>query len=164
VEIVSLQNRRTVLPPGERGQICVSGPQVMLGYWRQAEATRNCLIGGRLHTGDIGWMDADGFLYFMDRLKEVISVHGYKVYPRHVEDAIRLHPAVTDVAVIGVPDPIRGQAPKAYVVLAKGTQLSEDDLQAFLADKLSPAEMPRLFEFRGVLPKSMAGKVLKRAV
>jgi len=164
VEIVSLRNPRTVLPPGERGEICVSGPQVMLGYWRQAEATRNCLIGGRLHTGDIGWMDADGFLYFMDRLKEVISVHGYKVYPRHVEDAIRLHPAVTDVAVIGVPDPIRGQAPKAYVVLAKGTQLSEDDLQAFLADKLSPAEMPRLFEFRGVLPKSMAGKVLKRAV
>jgi long-chain acyl-CoA synthetase len=164
VEIVSLQNPRTVLPPGERGEICVSGPQVMLGYWRQAEATRNCLIDGRLHTGDIGWMDADGFLYFVDRLKEVISVHGYKVYPRHVEDSIRLHPAVTDVAVIGVPDPIRGQAPKAYVVLARGTQLSEDDLQAFLADKLSPAEMPRLFEFRDVLPKSTAGKVLKRAV
>jgi long-chain acyl-CoA synthetase len=81
-----------------------------------------------------------------------------------VEDSIRLHPAVTDVAVIGVPDPIRGQAPKAYVVLARGTQLSEDDLQAFLADKLSPAEMPRLFEFRDVLPKSTAGKVLKRAV
>jgi long-chain acyl-CoA synthetase len=164
VEIVSLQNPRTVLPPGERGEICVSGPQVMLGYWRQAEATRNCLVGGRLHTGDIGWMDADGFLYFVDRLKEVISVHGYKVYPRHVEDSIRLHPAVTDVAVIGVPDPIRGQAPKAYVVLARGTQLSEDDLQAFLADKLSPAEIPRLFEFRGILPKSTAGKVLKRAV
>ena len=164
VEIVSLQNPRTVLPPGERGEICVSGPQVMLGYWRQAEATRNCLIDGRLHTGDIGWMDADGFLYFVDRLKEVISVHGYKVYPRHVEDSIRLHPAVTDVAVIGVPDPIRGQAPKAYVVLARGTQLSEDDLQAFLADKLSPAEIPRLFEFRGILPKSTAGKVLKRAV
>jgi long-chain acyl-CoA synthetase len=164
VEIVSLQNPRTVLPPGERGEICVSGPQVMLGYWRQAEATRNCLIDGRLHTGDLGLMDADGFLYFVDRLKEVISVHGYKVYPRHVEDSIRLHPAVTDVAVIGVPDPIRGQAPKAYVVLARGTQLSEDDLQAFLADKLSPAEIPRLFEFRGILPKSTAGKVLKRAV
>jgi len=164
VEIVSLQNPRTVLPPGERGEICVSGPQVMLGYWRQAEATRNCLIDGRLHTGDIGWMDADGFLYFVDRSKEVISVHGYKVYPRHVEDSIRLHPAVTDVAVIGMPDPTRGQVPKAYVVLARGTQLSEDDLQAFLADKLSPLEIPRLFEFRGDLPKSAAGKVLKRAV
>ena len=74
------------------GEICVSGPQVMLGYWRQAEATRDCLIGGRLHTGDIGWMDADGFLYFVDRLKEVISVHGYKVYPQHMEDSI---PTVT---------------------------------------------------------------------
>ncbi len=164
VEIVSLQNPRTVLPAGERGEICVSGPQVMLGYWRQPEATRNCLIGGRLHTGDLGLMDADGFLYFVGRLKEVISVHGYKVYPRAVEDAIRLHPAVIDVAVIGVPDATRGQVPKAYVVLAKGTQLSEDGLQAFLADKLSPLEIPRFFEFRGDLPKSAAGKVLKRAV
>jgi long-chain acyl-CoA synthetase len=163
VEIVSLQSR-TVLPAGKRGEICVSGPQVMLGYWRQAEATRNCVIGGRLHTGDLGLMDADGFLYFVDRLKEVISVHGYKVYPRNVEDAIRQHPAVIDVAVIGVPDPIRGQTPKAYVVLAEGTQLSEDGLQAFLADKLSPFEIPRLFEFRGDLPKSAAGKILKRSV
>ena len=164
VEIVSLQNPRTVLPPGERGEICVSGPQVMLGYWRQAEATRNCLIDGRLYTDDIGWMDADGFLYFVDRRKEVIIVHGYKVYPRNVEEAIRQHPAVIDVAVVGVPDPIRGQAPKAYVVLAKGTQLSEDGLQAFLADKLSPVEIPCVVEFRNRLPKSAAGKVLKRAV
>ena len=163
VEIVSLQSR-TVLPAGERGEICVSGPQVMLGYWRQAEATRNCLIGGRLHTGDLGLMDAAGFLYFVDRLKEVISVHGYKVYPRSVEDAIRQHPAVIDVAVIGVPDSIRGQAPKAFVVLAKGTQLGEDGLKAFLADKLSPREIPRLFEFRGNLPKSAAGKILKRSL
>ena len=164
VEIVSLENSRTVVPSGERGEICVSGPQVMLGYWRQAEATRNCLIGGRFHTGDLGSMDADGFLYFVDRLKEVISVHGYKVYPRNVEDAIRQHPAVIDVAVIGVPDPIRGQTPKAYVVLAKGTQLSEDRLQAFLTDKLSPREIPRLFEFRGELPKSAARKILKRSL
>ena len=163
VEIVSPRSR-TLLSAGECGEICVSGPQVMLGYWREAEATRNCLIGGRLHTGDLGSMDADGFLYFVDRLKEVISVHGYKVYPRNVEDAIRQHPAVIDVAVIGVPDPIRGQTPKAYVVLAKGTQLSEDRLQAFLTDKLSPREIPRLFEFRGELPKSAARKILKRSL
>jgi long-chain acyl-CoA synthetase len=164
VEIVSLQSPPTVLPPGERGEICVSGPQVMLGYWRQVEATRHCLIGGCLHTGDVGWMDADGFLYFVDRLKEVITVHGYKIYPRNVEDAIRLHPAVLDVAVIGVPDPARGQAPKAYIVLAKGAQLSEAALQSFLADKLSPVEIPRFVEFCGDLPKSTIGKVLKRAV
>jgi long-chain acyl-CoA synthetase len=164
VEIVSLQSPRTVLPSGERGEICVSGPQVMLGYWRNAEATRNCLIGGRLYTGDLGWMDADGFLYFVDRQKELISVHGYKVYPRNVEDAIRQHPAVADVVVIGVPDLTRGQVPKAYVVLAEGAQLSEDTLQAFLADKLSPLEIPHLVEFRRDLPKSTMGKVLKRAV
>ena len=164
VEIVSLENPRKVLPNGERGEICISGPQVMLGYWRAPKATRNCLIDGRLHTGDVGWMDADGFLYFVDRLKEIISVHGYKVYPRNVEDSIRLHPAVIDVAVIGVSDPIRGQAPKAYVVLAEGAQLSEGEIQAFLADKLSPIETPRLFEFRTDLPKSAAGKILKRSV
>ena len=135
----------------------------MLGYWRAPKATRNCLIDGRLHTGDVGWMDEDGFLYFVDRLKEIISVHGYKVYPRNVEDSIRLHPAVIDVAVIGVSDPIRGQAPKAFVVLAKGAQLSEGEIQTFLADKLSPIETPRLFEFRTDLPKSAAGKILKRS-
>ena len=164
VEIVSLEKPLRVLPTGERGEICVSGPQVMLGYWRESNATRNCLIDGRLHTGDLGWMDADGFLYFVDRLKEIISVHGYKVYPRNVEDSIRLHPAVIDVAVIGVPDPIRGQAPKAYIVLAEGKQLSEDEIQAFLADKLSSFEIPRFFEFRSDLPKSAAGKILKRSV
>lgn len=164
VEILSLQTPRTVLAAGEAGEICVAGPQVMLGYWRQAEATRACLIDGRLHTGDIGSMDGDGFLYFIDRLKEVITVHGYKVYPRVVEDAIRLHPSVAQAAVIGIPDPVRGQAVKAYVVLAPGTGLTAEGLRAFLADKLSPIEMPRLIEFRDDLPTSAAGKTLKRAV
>jgi long-chain acyl-CoA synthetase len=164
VEIVSLESPHAVLPPGEVGEICVSGPQVMLGYWRQAEATRRSLIDGRLHTGDIGRMDNDGFLYFVDRLKEVISIHSYKVYPRNVEDAIRQHPAVIDVAVIGVADPNRGQVVKAYIVLAKDTQLSEVGLQDFLADKLSPVEIPRFIEFCEDLPKSTTGKVLKRAM
>jgi long-chain acyl-CoA synthetase len=136
----------------------------MLGYWRQAEATRKSLVDGRLHTGDIGRMDEEGFLYFVDRLKEVISTHSYKIYPRNVEDAIRQHPAVLDVAVVGMPDPTRGRVVKAYVVLAEDTRLSEVALQDFLADKLSPVEIPRLIEFRTNLPKSTTGKVLKRAV
>lgn len=164
VEIVSVEDAHTVLPAGEVGEICISGPQVMLGYWRKAEATRKALVDGRLHTGDIGRMDDDGFLYFVDRLKEVISTHSYKVYPRNVEDAIRQHPAVIDVAVIGVPDPIRGQVVKAYVVLTKDTRLREVELQDFLADKLSPMEIPRLIEFCRDLPKSTTGKVLKRVV
>jgi long-chain acyl-CoA synthetase len=164
VEIVSLHGPRKVLLSGDRGEIRVSGPQVMLGYWRNPEATRNFLNDGHLYTGDIGWMDANGYLYFVDRLKEVINVHGYKVYPRNVEDAIRSHPDVIDVAVVGVSDSARGQVPKAYVVLTRGTDLSEVELQAFLTDKLSPIEIPHIFEFRRDLPKSAAGKVLKRAV
>lgn len=164
VEIVSVERPDVMLPLGEVGEICVSGPQVMLGYWRQAEATHRSLVDGRFHTGDVGWMDDHGFLYFVDRLKEVISTHSYKVYPRNVENAIRQHPLVIDVTVIGLPDPKRGQVVKAYIVLAKDTQLSEVELRDFLADKLSPVEIPRLIEFRGSLPKSTMGKVLKRAV
>ena len=164
VEILSTQDPGLVLPPGELGEICVSGPQVMLGYWRQPEATAECLLGGRLRTGDIGRMDADGFLYFIDRLKEVITVHSYKVYPRIVEDAIRLHPAVAAVAVIGVTDPRRGHAPKAYVVPTPGALLTDEALRTFLADKLSPIEIPRFIEFRASLPKSAAGKILKQAL
>lgn len=164
VEIVSLEAPRTLLPAGEVGEIRVSGPQVMLGYWRNAEATHDCLIDGWFHTGDVGRMDADGFLYFVDRLKEVIVVHGYKIYPRKIEDAIRLHSAVAEVAVHAVADPIRGEVPKASIVLAEGAALSEGELRAFLADKLSPIEIPRLVEFRRELPRSAAGKVLKRAV
>jgi long-chain acyl-CoA synthetase len=162
VEIVSTQDPPVALPAGEVGEICVSGPQVMLGYWRQPEATAECLVGGRLRTGDLGRMDTDGFLYFVDRLKEVITVHGYKVYPSIVEDAIRLHPAVAEAAVLGVADPIQGHAPKAYVVPTRGTLLTEEALRAFLADKLSPIEIPRSIEFRASLPKSAAGKILRR--
>jgi len=164
VEIVSLETPQMVLPADQLGEICVRGPQVMLGYGRPTEATRDAIVDGRLHTGDIGRMDAAGFLYFVDRLKEVITVHGYKVYPRNIEDAIRQHPLVSDVAVIGVPDPMRGEVPKAYVVGAKGVQLSSDELRAFLADKLSPIEIPHLIELRSELPKSATGKILKRAV
>jgi long-chain acyl-CoA synthetase len=164
VEIVSQRDRTAVLRAGEIGEICVSGPQVMLGYWRQAEATRDCLVAGRLYTGDVGWMDADGYLYFVDRLKEVITVHGYKIYPRIIEDTIRRHPAVSEVAVTALPDSIRGQVAKADIVLVKGSELSRKQLRGFLSDKLSPTEIPRIIDFHDALPKSAAGKVLKRRI
>jgi long-chain acyl-CoA synthetase len=160
IEIVASDG--TVLAPGEIGEICIAGPQVMLGYWRQPEATRACLANGRLRTGDIGRMDEDGFLYFVDRLKDVVTVHGYKVYPRIVEEAIRLHPAVGEVAVAGVPDAARGHIPRAFVVLRPGAVLTAEDLRTFLGDKLSPVEIPHSIEFRTDLPKSAAGKTLKR--
>lgn len=149
------------LPAGEIGEICVRGPQVMLGYWRRPEATRDAQSDGWLHTGDLGRLDHDGFLYFVSRRPEVIAVRGYKVYARTVEEAIRPHPAVADVAVVGVPDPARGEVPMAFIVLREGMALDPVALRAFLTDKLSPIEMPRNFEFRADLPKSAFGKVLK---
>ena len=164
VEIVSIEDHETALPSGEVGEICVRGPQVMLGYWKQPMATQGCMTSGRLHTGDVGRMDGDGYLYFVDRLKEVIVVHGYKVYPRLVEEAIRAHPAVAEAAVVGIADETRGHVPKAYVVCRAGATLSAETLLGFLSGHLSPIALPREIEFREALPKSIAGKILKRSL
>jgi long-chain acyl-CoA synthetase len=161
VEIVSLEDGLTVLPPGALGEICVTGPQVMSGYWQRPDETENCLRNGRLRTGDIGRMDEDGYLYFVDRLKEVIVLHGYKVYPRMVEDALRTHPSVLEAAVIGVLDETRGHAPKAFVVLRPGKQVTAEALQSHVAERLSATSVPREIVFRASLPKSVAGKVIK---
>lgn len=164
LEIVSLEDRRTVLPSGSVGEICVSGPQVMRGYLKQPAASDEALFEGRLHTGDVGRVDHEGFLMFVDRLKEVIVVRGYKVYPSQVEGAIRQHPAVAEAAVIGVPDPERGEVPWAYVTAVPGQNVTAAELLAFLSDKLSPMERPRRIELCATLPHSPIGKVLKRAL
>ena len=149
---------------GERGEVCIAGPQVMAGYWKRPEETAATIIDGRLHTGDVGYLDADGYLFVTDRLKEMINVGGYKVYPRMVEEAIYLHPAVAECAVIGLPDPYRGETVKAFVAPQAGKVLTESELTDFLADKLSPIEMPRLIEFRAELPKTAIGKIEKKAL
>ncbi len=164
VVILSTEPPQRILPPGEIGEICVRGPQMMRGYWQQPDATRAVLRGGWLHTGDLGRIDADGFLYFVSRRPEVIVVRGYKVYARVVEDAIRRHPAVAEVAVVAMPDPVRGEVPKAFLVLKPGATLDAAGLQAFLRARLSPVEVPRACEFRTSLPKSPFGKVLKHAL
>src|SRR3546814_13151096 len=107
-------------------------------------------------------MDADGYFYLVDRLKEVIVTGGYKVYPRRVEEAIHRHPAVAEVTVVGIPDDYRGEVPKAFVCLKDGESLTLETLRAFLADKISPMEMPRQVEFRDVLPKTLIGKLSKK--
>ena len=162
VEIVSLDDRVTVLPAGQKGEICARGPQVMTGYWHRPEATAEAMKGGRFHTGDVGYVDADGYVYLVDRLKEVVVCSGYNVYPRVVEEALYLHPDVVEAVVIGMPDPYRGQTVKACVVVRAGSDLDADRLRAFLADKISPIEMPKQFDFRSSLPKSAIGKILKR--
>lgn len=162
VEVVSLEDRQTVLPPGQTGEICVRGPQVMGGYWGPSEDVGTRLHGGRLHTGDIGYLDEEGYGYIVDRLKQLIICSGYNVYPRAVEEAIHQHPAVAEVAVCGVPDEYRGETVKAYIVLRAGACLTGAELLAFLADKLSPIQQPKLIEFREQLPKSAIGKILKK--
>ena len=120
------------------------------------------MAGGHLHTGDIGYLDADGYLHIVDRLKDLIVAGGQHVYPRVVEAAIRGHPAVADVAVVGEADPVRGQIVKAFIVRAPGTTLPERDLRDFLSKRLSRFEQPTRIEFRTALPTSTIGKILKR--
>lgn len=162
VEITSIDEPSRVLPQGERGEICLRGPQVMLGYWKRSEESERTLADGRLHTGDVGYIDADGFVFLIDRLKDIILCGGYNVYPRHVEEAIYQHPAVAEVTVIGIPDPYRQQSPKAFVRLREGQSLTAQALTDFLKDKLSPIEMPREIEFREQLPKTLIGKLSKK--
>jgi long-chain acyl-CoA synthetase len=162
IVIRSLDDRDVEVPLGEKGEICLRGPQVMAGYWQRPEATAETLRDGWLHTGDVGFMGEDGYTYLIDRLKEVIVTGGYKVYPRHIEEAIHRHPAVAEVTVCGVPDSYRGEVPKAFVRLKDGEELTAEALHAFLADKLSPMELPRQVEFRDALPKTIIGKLSKK--
>lgn len=162
IEIVSLEDGKTALGIEEAGEICIRGPQVMQGYWNKPEETALVLKNGRLHTGDIGKFDADGYFYVVDRLKEMIISGGYNIYPRNVEEAIYLHPDVAECAVVGIPHPQRGQAVKAFVVKKEGSALSEIGLRDFLREHLASYETPGKIEFRDSLPKSMIGKILKK--
>jgi long-chain acyl-CoA synthetase len=162
IAILSLDEPRHPLPRGERGEICISGPQVMSGYWNKPDETARTLAGGRLHTGDVGYLDEEGYLFIVDRIKDVIIASGYKIFPRNVEEAIYLQPAVAECVVIGKADPYRGQTVKAFVVRRPGTSLTAEGLRQFLADKLSPIEMPKEIEFRESLPKTLIGKLSKK--
>ncbi len=162
-EVVSL-DRRTVLPPGETGELTFEGPQVMTGYWNRPDATAETIIDRRLHTGDVGRVDEDGYVFITDRLKEMIIASGFKIYPRNVEEAIYAHPSVKECAVIGVGDPYRGQTVKAVIALKARETLSTEELSHFLTDKLSPIEMPKIVEFRAELPKTAVGKIQKKVL
>jgi len=164
IEILSLEDGVTVLPPGERGELCVRGPQVMKGYWNKPEETARTLRNGRLHTGDVAYLDEDGYVFIVDRIKDMILCSGYNVYPRNVEEAILQHPAVAEVIVGGIPDEYRGQTVKAWVRLKDGEALTQNELLAFLEDKLSKIEQPKFVEFRSELPKTLIGKLDRKAL
>lgn len=148
---------------GEEGEMMIRGPQVMRGYWNEAEETANVMPGEDwLRTGDIARMDKDGYFFIVDRKKDMILTSGYNVYPREVEEVLYQHPAVSEASVIGLPDKMRGEKVAAYVVLKPETKATSTEIRAFCRDRLAPYKQPRTVVFRESLPKSLAGKVLRR--
>ena len=151
------------VPSGEKGEICIQGPQVMAGYWKKPDETKaQMTLDGYLRTGDIATMDAEGFIFIVDRIKDLIICSGYNVYPRNIEEAIATHPAVEEVTVIGIKDAYRGEAPKAFIKLRSGMTAAKDDILKHLEPKLSRIEMPTEVEFRAALPKTLIGKLSKK--
>jgi long-chain acyl-CoA synthetase len=152
----------TELPPGEVGEIVTSGPQVVPGYWNKPEETAKAIPGGALHTGDVGYMDAEGWFYIVDRKKDQINAGGYKVWPREVEDVLYEHEAVREAAVVGVPDEYRGETVKAFVSLRPGRTADEAELIAFCKARMAAYKYPRRVEFLDEIPKTVTGKLLRR--
>jgi long-chain acyl-CoA synthetase len=150
------------VPLGEKGEICVKGPQVMLGYYKRPKETADQTVGEFLRTGDVARMDADGFFYIEDRIKDLIISSGFNVYPRRIEEAIYEHPAVAEVTVIGIKDKKRGEAPKAFIKLKAGAQAKAEEIFEHLKPRISKIEMPAAIEFRAELPKTMIGKLSKK--
>ncbi len=166
-KIVDLEDPDREVPPGERGELCIRGPQVMLGYWGKPEATAEMIRGGWLHTGDIAVIDDDGFFRIVDRMKDMIIVSGFNVYPTEVEEVLYRHPKVSKCCVVGVPDDTTGEAVKAFVVVKAGETVSADELEAWSRDPeqgLTGYRVPRLWEFRDSLPETLVGKVLRRVL
>ncbi|MDW8356428.1 long-chain fatty acid--CoA ligase [Thermus sp.] len=152
------------LPPGEVGELILKGPNVMKGYWNRPEESQKTLKDGWLFTGDLAKMDPDGYFYIVDRKKDMIIAGGYNIYPREVEEVLYQHPAVQEAAVVGVPDPYRGETVAAFIVLKdeyKG-KVSEKDIETFCRQNLAAYKVPRILQFRDTLPKSSVGKILKR--
>lgn len=162
VEIRSLDDLTLILPLGEKGEVCLRGPQIMAGYWHNAEETKGVFIDGALRTGDVGYIDEEGYLYLVDRIKDLILCGGFNVYPRVIEEALYQHPAVAEAAVIGIPDSYRGQVPKAFVALRPDADVTPEALLSFLKGYVSRIEMPKCIEIRASLPKTPIGKVSRK--
>ena len=165
VRIISLDDPDKEMPQGEPGELCIKGPQVMLGYWRRPEETALAIRNGWFHTGDVAVMEPDGFFRIVDRLKDMVLVSGFNVYPNEVEDVLYHHPAISKCAVIGLPDDRTGERVKAFVVLKEGEHLTAEELIAWCKDPaqgLTGYRAPKEVEFRDTLPETLVGKVLRR--
>ena len=162
IEIRDLEDMSKKLPPLEQGELFIKGPQVMQGYWKRDDATKETLVDGWLRTGDVGYMDEDGFVFITDRIKDIIISSGYNIYPRMIEDAFYKHIDVEEVIVIAIPHPHKGEVPKAFVKLEEGSTTTEEALLTFVNKHLNPLERPAAIEFRDELPKTLIGKLSKK--
>jgi long-chain acyl-CoA synthetase len=164
MKFIDVSNPDRVVQLGERGEICVKGPNVMKAYWKKPEETANAMTAdGFFRTGDVGYMDEDGFVYIVDRTKDMLLCGGFNVYPRNIEEAIYQHPSVEEVSVIGIPDDYRGETPKAFVKLKAGmAPLTLEEMKAFLKERLGKHEMISAMEIRDALPKTPVGKISKK--
>ena len=172
VKIFDAEHGTREMPVTEVGEIAIAAPQLMLGYWQQPQETAVALrehadADGRrvwLHTGDLGYLDEDGYLFIVDRKKDLVKTSGYQVWPREIEEALASHPAILEIGAAGVPDAVKGEVVKAWVVLRPGHTATEQELRAFCRERLAPYKVPAHIEFRSDLPKTMVGKVLRRAL
>ena len=161
VEVKIVDDEDKELPAGEQGEIAVKGPNVMVGYYKRPDETQTALRGGWLHTGDVGFLDEDGYLYITDRLKDMVIKGGYNLYPSEIEGYLHEHPAIAEVSVIGIPDEKYGETIMAFVVLLPDQKLTEKEVIAFAKTKMTPFKAPSRVNFVEALPKSLVGKVLK---
>ena len=164
VEIRSLDDLATNVSPGEDGEICFAGPNVIQGYWQRPFTSEELTPDGLFRSGDIGSFTPDGILYVVDRLKDVIICSGYNVYPRVIEDAVLEHPSVSETVAIGIPDDYRGESVLSVVTLNSGAELSQGELQDFLKSRLSAVEMPKRVEIVESLPKTENAKLSRKAI
>jgi long-chain acyl-CoA synthetase len=164
VEIAILDPDDQELPSGAWGEICIKGPNVMLGYWNRPEETAQATRNGWFHSGDIGYMDEDGYIFIVDRVKDMINAAGFKIWPREVEEVLFQHPAIKECAVVGLPDPEKGEMPAAYVVVRDGASLTADEFEGYCRQHLAAYKVPRRVELVAALPKSATGKILKRVL
>jgi long-chain acyl-CoA synthetase len=162
IKIVDLMDDTKEVPLGQEGEILQKGPQVMKGYWNKPEETASTLKDGWLHSGDIGKLDEDGYLYIVDRIKDMIKYKGYNVFARNLEEILYRHPKIKEAAVIGIPDPAVTEYPRAYIVLRQDETASEKEIMDFINTQVAGYEKIREVVFRKELPVSLAGKVLKR--
>ncbi|HUW64020.1 MAG TPA: long-chain-fatty-acid--CoA ligase [Spirochaetia bacterium] len=160
-EVEIMDDNNNVLPYGEVGEVCMKGEAVMIGYLNKPEATAETIKEGWLHTGDLGYMDDEGYLFFTGRKKEMINRGGENIYPREIERVLEGHPKIAEVAVVGVPDPALGERVKACVVLKEPQSMMESDIKAYLEDKIAKYKLPEFVELYSALPRNPSGKVLR---